>query len=150
MMANPLAFPSAVLGLLTTTDPLEFWRQVIGVLGLFDTVLRAWFYNAIGILLIATLVPPLGHGRRLACVLAALVTALAYCLAIFLIFYLIWTPVNADQIWGVQGRYFVPVLSLLAAAVSATLNRGPDYRLTAACAIALGVLSGAGVRYPPR
>jgi uncharacterized membrane protein len=144
IMSNPLAFPSAVLGLLTTTDPFEFWRQVIGVLGLFDIVLRAWFYNAIGILLIATFVSPLGHGRRLACVLAALITALAYCLAIFLIFYLIWTPVNADHIWGVQGRYFVPVLPLLAAAMAAALNQGPDGRLTGAGAIALGVLSGVG------
>jgi uncharacterized membrane protein len=144
MMANPLAFPSALLGLLTKTDPLEFWRQLIGVLGLFDTVLRSWFYDVISILLIATFVSPLGKGRRLACVLASLCTALAYCFAIFLIFYLIWTPVYADQIWGVQGRYFVPVLPLLAAAVAAALNRGPDSRVTAAFAITLGVLSGVG------
>ena len=144
MMSNPLAFPSALLGMFTKTDPLEFWRQVIGVLGLFDTVLRAWFYDLIGVLLVATFVSPLGNGRRLACVLASLCTALAYCLAIFLIFYLIWTPVYADQIWGVQGRYFVPVLPLLAAAMAAALNRGPDGRLTAAFAIALGLLSGVG------
>ena len=144
MMANPLAFPSALLGLFTKTDPLEFWRQVIGVLGLFDTVLRGWFYDLIGALLIATFVAPLGNGRRLTCVLAALCTALAYCLAILLIFYLIWTPVYADQIWGVQGRYFVPVLPLLAAAMAAALNRGPDSRLTAMFAITLGVLSGVG------
>ena len=144
MISNPLAFPSALLGMLVKTDPLEFWRQVIGVLGLFDTVLRAWIYDLIGLLLIATFVSPLGNGRRLACVLAALFTALAYCLAISLIFYLIWTPVDADQIWGVQGRYFVPVLPLLAVAMAAALNRRPDGRLTAACAIGLGVLSGVG------
>ena len=113
-------------------------------LGLFDTVLRAWFYDLIGVLLVTTFVSPLGNDRRLACVLAALFTALAYCLSIFLIFYLIWTPVSADQIWGVQGRYFVPVLPLLATVTAAALNRGPDGRLTAACAIALGALSGVG------
>jgi uncharacterized membrane protein len=144
MMSNPLAFPRALLGMFAKTDLLEFWRQVIGVLGLFDTVLRAWFYDLIGLLLVATFVSPLGNGRRAACALAALVTALAYCLAIFLIFYLIWTPVYADQIWGVQGRYFVPVLPLLAAAMAAALNRGPDSRLTAAFAITLGLLSGVG------
>ena len=144
MMSNPLAFPGALLGMLTKTDLLEFWRQVIGVLGLFDTVLRAWLYDLIGVLLVATFVSPLGDGRRLACVLAALFTAFVYCLVIFLIFYLVWTPVDADQIWGVQGRYFVPVLPLLAAAAAAALNKGPDDRLTAACAIALGVLSGVG------
>jgi uncharacterized membrane protein len=144
MMSNPLAFPSALLGMLAKTDPMEFWRQLIGVFGLFDTVLRAWFYDLIGILLIATFVSPLGGGRRLACALTSLFTAIAYCLAIFLIFYLIWTPIDADQILGVQGRYFVPVLPLLAAAMAAALNRGPDRRLTAAFAITLGLLSGVG------
>jgi uncharacterized membrane protein len=144
MMSNPFAFPGALLGMLAKTDPLEFWRQVIGVLGLFDTVLRPWFYAVIGTLLVATFVSPLGNGRRLACVLASLCTALAYCLAIFLIFYLIWTPVYADQIWGVQGRYFVPVLPLLAAATAAAINRGPDARLTAVFAITLALLSGVG------
>ena len=144
MMSNPLAFPKALLGMLTKTDPLEFWRQVIGVLGLFDTVLREWFYVLIGVLLVATFVSPLGGDCRLACAMAALSTTLAYCLAIFLIFYMIWTPVSADQIWGVQGRYFVPVLPLLAAATAAALVRGPDARLTAAFAITLGLLSGVG------
>lgn len=144
MASNPLAFPRALLGMFAKTDPLEFWRQVIGVLGLFDTVLRGWFYDLITLLLVATFVSPLGNGRRAACALAALFTAIAYCLAIFLIFYLIWTPVYADQIWGVQGRYFVPVLPLLAAAMAAALNRGPDSRLMAVFAIALGLLSGVG------
>ena len=144
MISNPLAFPNALLGMLTKTDPLEFWRQVIGVLGLFDTVLREWFYVLIGVLLVATFVSPLGGDCRLACAMAALSTTLAYCLAVFLIFYMIWTPVSADQIWGVQGRYFVPVLPLLAAATAAALDRGPDARLTAAFAITLGLLSGVG------
>jgi uncharacterized membrane protein len=142
MASNPLAFPRAMWGMFAKTDFLEFWRQVIGVLGLFDTVLRAWVYDLISILLASTFVSPLGNGRRLACILGALVTAFAYCLAIFVIFYLIWTPVYADQIWGVQGRYFVPVLPL--AAMAAALNRRPDSRWTAAFAIMLGLLSGLG------
>jgi uncharacterized membrane protein len=152
MMSDPLAFPRALLGLFAKTDPLEFGRQLIGVLGLFDTVLRGGIYGLIGLLLVASfaspigpaLGPSLGRSRRLACALAALFTAAAYCLAVFLIFYMIWTPVYADQIWGVQGRYFVPVLPLLAVAMAATLTRRPDIRLTAAFAITLGLLSGAG------
>jgi uncharacterized membrane protein len=144
MVTNPLAFPRALLGAVMETHPMEFLRQVVGVLGLFDTVLRAWLYPLIGLLLVATFVSPFGSGRRMACALASLFTALAYCLAVFLIFYLISTPVDADRIWGVQGRYFVPVLPLLAAAMAAALNRGRDGRLTTAFAIAVGLLSGGG------
>ena len=144
MLAQPLAFPEAVLGMIANKDAVEFWHQVIGVLGLFDTVLQPWVYTAIGLLLAGTLVSPLGVGSRRACALAAGVTALAYCLAVVLIFYLVWTPVDADQVWGVQGRYFVPVLPLVAVAVAALLDRGPDIRITAMLAIAAAILSGAG------
>jgi Predicted membrane protein (DUF2142) len=122
----------------------EFWHQVIGVLGLFDTVLRPWVYTAIGWLLAATFVSPFGGGPRLRYGLAAVIVALAYCFAVVLIFYLIWTPINADQIWGVQGRYFVPVLPLLAIVVAALLNRGPNIGVTASLAVSAAVLAGAG------
>jgi uncharacterized membrane protein len=72
------------------------------------------------------------------------IAAVAYFVAVSLIFYLVWTPARADQIWGVQGRYFVPVLPLIAVAVAAMLDRGPDIRITALLAIAAAVLSGAG------
>jgi uncharacterized membrane protein len=144
MLSQPLAFPQAVLGMIANKDALEFWHQVLGVLGLFDTLLQPWVYTAIGLLLAGTFVSPLGCGSRRACALAAGATALAYCLVVVLIFYLIWTPVHADQVWGVQGRYFVPVLPLIAVAVAALLDRGPDIRITAMLAIAAAILSGAG------
>ena len=144
MLAHPLEFPEAVIGMLANKDAVEFWHQVIGVLGLFDTVLQPWVYAAIGLLLVGTFVSPLGCAARLSCALAAGVTALAYCLAVILIFYLIWTPVDADQVWGVQGRYFVPILPLVAIASAALLDRGPDIRITAMLAIAAAILSGAG------
>ena len=70
--------------------------------------------------------------------------ATSWGMAVILIFYLIWTPVDADQVWGVQGRYFVPVLPLVAVASAALLDRGPDIRITATLAIAAAILSGAG------
>jgi uncharacterized membrane protein len=144
MLAHPLDFPAALLGTLQSMHLVEFWHQVIGVLGMFDTVLRPWVYTAVGLLLAATFVSPLGGVARTRCALAALIATLAYCLAVTLIFYLVWTPAHADQIWGVQGRYFVPVLPLIAVAVAAVLNCGPDVRFTAALAIAAAVISGAG------
>ena len=144
MLAHPLEFPEAVIGMLANKDAIEFSYQVIGVLGLFDTVLQPWVYAAIGLLLVGTFISPLGRAARRSCALAAGVTALAYCLAVVLIFYLIWTPVSADQVWGVQGRYFVPILPLVAIASAALLDRGPDIRITAMLAIAAAILSGAG------
>jgi uncharacterized membrane protein len=144
MLAHPLDFPAALIGMMKSTSLLELWRQLIGVLGLFDTVLRPWVYPALGLLLAATFVSPLGVPRRGRCALAAVIAAVAYFVAVSLIFYLVWTPARADQIWGVQGRYFVPVLPLIAVAVAAMLDRGPDIRITALLAIAAAVLSGAG------
>jgi uncharacterized membrane protein len=144
MIVHPLDFPYAVIGMFRNKDISEFWHQVIGVLGLFDTVLRPWVYTAIGWLLAATFVSPFGGGPRLRYGLAAVIVALVYCFAVVLIFYLIWTPINADQIWGVQGRYFVPVLPLLAIVVAALLNRGPNIGVTASLAVSAAVLAGAG------
>ena len=144
MLAHPLDFPSALLGTLQSRNLVEYWRQMIGVLGLFDTVLRPWIYSVVGLLLAATFVSPLGVAERAWCGLAAVITALAYCFAVVLIFYLVWTPTRAAEIWGVQGRYFVPVLPLIAVAAAALLDRGPDPRITAALAIAAAVISGAG------
>ena len=36
----------------------ELWRQVVGVLGLFDTVLQAWVYPVLTVLLLATFFTP--------------------------------------------------------------------------------------------
>jgi Predicted membrane protein (DUF2142) len=136
--------------MIANKDPIEFWHQVIGVLGLFDTVLRPWVYSAIGLLLAASFISPLtpltplAPRRRPACAVAALLTAVAYSLAVTLILYLVWTPADAEQVWGVQGRYFVPVLPLITVAVAALITRGPDPRLTAAFALVCAVLSGAG------
>jgi uncharacterized membrane protein len=70
--------------------------------------------------------------------------AAAYCFAVVLIFYLVWTPVSADEIWGVQGRYFVPVLPLMAVVVAALYRRAPDTRIAASLAVAAALLAGAG------
>ena len=145
MVTNPLAFPNALLGMFTKT-------RSDGVLASGYRGAWAVRHRPAGMVLPSDRVA-VGRDIRVAARQRSpawlahwprSVTALAYCLAVFLIFYLIWTPVYADRIWGVQGRYFVPVLPLLAAAMAAALNRGPDGRVTAAFAITLGLLSGVG------
>ena len=72
-------------------------------------------------------------------------TVFAYVVAVYFVCYLVFTPLDADMVWGVQGRYFVPILSLVAIVVAAVVNRAPDERLSAAMAISAAVLSGTSV-----
>jgi hypothetical protein len=39
--------------------------------------------------------------------------ALAAAAGIFLLEYLTWTPVGSGEVWGVQGRYFLPIMATL-------------------------------------
>jgi len=71
------------------------------------------------------------------------VTALTYCLAVYGIFYLFWTPTDSDHVHGIQGRYFVVALPAFAIAAAAILNRAPGHNVTAALAIVGAMLSGA-------
>lgn len=141
---HPLHFPAAVFSALHEKDLGELWRQVIGVLGLFDTVLQSWVYPTVSGLLLCTFLTrlPLPPAARYQVATVAGVTALAYIVVVYFICYLVFTPLGAGSVWGVQGRYFVPVLSLVAIVVAAVVNRAPDERLTMAVAISAAVLSG--------
>jgi uncharacterized membrane protein len=144
LLDHPLHFPAAVLETLHAKDLGELWRQVIGVLGLFDTVLQPWVYPAVSALLLGSFFTPLPIApatRRQVAILAG-ATILAYVAAIYFVCYLLFTPLEADTVWGVQGRYFIPILSLVAVVVAALVNRGIDERLTTAMAISAAVLSG--------
>lgn len=74
--------------------------------------------------------------------LACTLTASAYALAVFLIFFIKWTPLDAPEIWGIQGRYFLVVLPACAIALSALVNRGPPGWIIRPSAILGAVLSG--------
>jgi uncharacterized membrane protein len=126
-------------------DLVEFWRQVIGVLGLFDTVLRSWVYPTLSLILFSTFLVrlPLDLAARLRIAILSGVTILAYFAVVYLIAYLVFTPMNADSVWGVQGRYFVPVLPLIVLLVATLLNWAPIKQIITALAILASVLSGA-------
>ena len=59
--------------------------------------------------------------------------------ATFLYDYLIWTPVGADYVKGVQGRYFIPAALMIFGALSFL----PTMRHKNLIALALGIFSGA-------
>jgi hypothetical protein len=140
----PLHFPAAVIGAIHAKGVGELWRQGIGVLGLFDTVLQDWVYPTVSVLLLGTLFArlPLAPATRGKVATTAAIVAFAYAVSIYLVCYLSFTPLGANIVWGVQGRYFVLCLPVVAIAVASVVNLNLDERLRAALASSAGVLSG--------
>jgi uncharacterized membrane protein len=144
LFSQPLHFPMAVLNAWREYGVGELWRQLIGVLGLFDTVLLAWVYPAISVLLAGTFFArlQLPAADRYRVPILAATTALAYTFAVYFISYLVFTAPYANTVWGVQGRYFLPILALVAIMVAVGARWSLSERLRAAMAISLAILSG--------
>jgi Predicted membrane protein (DUF2142) len=142
MLVEPLLFPRLLVSLFTDYG-VQLWQQLIGVLGWLDTPLAGWTYPVLTALLAASFVGPLAvdraTGRRVAraCALAVL----GYCFAVVFIFFLVWTAIDATQIDGVQGRYFVPALPAVALGTAALVRRGLSERVRATIALAAAALS---------
>ncbi|RUT27023.1 hypothetical protein C0V97_02025 [Asaia sp. W19] len=89
---------------------------MIGVLGWIDVVLPAWFYDLTALVLIAVLVSGWRAGLDARSLLNSSFITLILAGSIFLIFlleYITFTPVGADYVFGVQGRYFIPLLPFM-------------------------------------
>ena len=142
MLGHPLHFPSAMLDALREANGL--WRQLIGVLGWLNIPLRPFVYAALSAAMLTTWLAPLPYDRysRARIAVVAGVAAIAYCLAVFLTFYLAYTPVSDPGIWGVQGRYFIVILPLIAAIVGAVVRWNVPRTVIAAAAISGATLSG--------
>jgi uncharacterized membrane protein len=141
---HPMHFIAAVISAVRAADFGVLWQQVIGVFGLFDTVLRSWVYPTLTVLLFSTFLArmPVDLAARWRIVFVSNFSILAYFAAVYLIAYLVFTPAGEDSVWGIQGRYFVPVLPLMALCVSAVLNWAPPKPIIAALAISAALLSG--------
>jgi uncharacterized membrane protein len=130
---------------------LDNWRELsralIGILGWGDTPLQGWVYPVLGVMLGVTFLArlELDQGARRRAAIVAGLGAVGYFVLVFLIFYLTWTPIDEPKVWGVQGRYFVMMLPLVAICVAALVNRAPRGTTTAAIAIAGAVLSGSAM-----
>jgi uncharacterized membrane protein len=94
-----------------------YYEQFIGRLGWLDIGLPP-YVRIVYALLFLYVTFTAGLSPRLTERLLLLAIFAATLLVVSLSQYLIWTPVNADEIHGIQGRYFLPVapLALLAAA----------------------------------
>lgn len=122
----------------------ELYKQMIGVLGWLDTPLRGWTYPLLGVALLLAMANRLDwpkSERRRALAIAGL-TAIGYVAFVYFLFYVTWTPVDAEEIWGIQGRYLVPILPAVAIAAAAALPVRHGVALAAPAAIAGSLLAG--------
>jgi uncharacterized membrane protein len=144
MLTAPLHFAAAVINTLGAEHLAELWRQVVGVLGLFDTTLLPWVYPALTVLVLGTFFTrlPLPATMRTQVALVAAATALAYIAATYLVCYVAFTPPHAGIVWEVQGRYFIAILPLAAIVLASVVHRAASENLRAALAVSAAVLSG--------
>src|SRR5215211_5064764 len=84
---------------------LQLPRRVIGVLGWLDVPLQPFAYPVLPALLLITAcaAAEMNEMARLRLTVSHAMAALGYCLAVFLVFYLVWSPLDADNVEGVQG-----------------------------------------------
>src|SRR3954449_4421049 len=109
---------------------LHRWRQ-----GLF---LPPWVYVLLTIFLL--LVPlqklQLRNADRARVTVISGLVAVGYVTLVYLIFYLVYTPLNVDHVRGVQGRYFVIALPAAAIFIAGVINRELPQGMPAALAVA--------------
>src|SRR5262249_52910908 len=105
LFGPPEHFLQASLRSLGDLDQL--WREMIGELGWRDTHLPLAVYLVLSAMVLATCLVRLevDFPTRLRIAAVAALTMVGYWLAIFLIFYLAWTPIDTHWIHGIQGRY---------------------------------------------
>jgi uncharacterized membrane protein len=82
-----------------------------------------------------------GAVRARVTVISGLVV-LGYIVLVYLIFFLIYTPIDTDHVRGVQGRYFGIALPVAAVFIAALVNRELPGSMPAAIAIAGSMIAG--------
>ncbi len=89
----------------------EYIAGAIGIFGWLDTTFPAFYYLLMLLVLLLACAAELAQtGKpRMSATVLLLLSPLAAAAAVFLIEYLTWTPVGALAIYGIQGRYFIPV-----------------------------------------
>lgn len=148
LAGTPLAFPRAFYHA-ALAEGASWGKGMVGILGWLAVPLPALAYPAFGALLVCAG----ARGRRLALARGGFVLALFACaLAVLLIGaaeYLAWTPPGRDAVYGVQGRYLVPVLAAALLAVGGgAAGVVPERRLALfLAALSLAVTVFALVRY---
>ena len=80
-------------------------------------------------------------------------SVLGYVVLVYLIFFLVYTPIDTDHVRGVQGRYFVIVLPVAAVFIAALVNcelprRAPRKSIAIAGSMIAGITTVEAVLRP--
>jgi uncharacterized membrane protein len=143
MWDHPYHFPLAAWTALSGWAG-RLWQELIGIVGWQDILLPPWTYLVLTVLLLLVPLQKLqldGAVRARVTVITGLVV-LGYVVLVYLIFFLIYTPIDTDHVRGVQGRYFVVALPVAAIFIAAVINRELPRGLSAAIAIAGSMIAG--------
>jgi uncharacterized membrane protein len=124
---NPTHFANVLLA--TIRRGWWYWLGMfVGIVGWFDQYLPAPFVIAYLILLVLACwpwdqQPPLPSPLRAAMIVIPLFIAVF--LVIALLSYLFWTQLNEPLIYGINGRYFIPVAPAILLLLCSSLRRLP-------------------------
>jgi len=143
MWDHPYHFPLAAWSALSGWAD-RLWQELIGIIGWQDILLPPWTYLVLTALLLLVPVQKLqldSAVRARVTVITGLVV-LGYIILVYLIFFLIYTPIDTDHVRGVQGRYFVIALPAAAIFIAAAANRELPRGMPAAIAIAGSLIAG--------
>jgi uncharacterized membrane protein len=141
-------------GILAQSMLQQSWylrRAFVGLFGWTDVWLGTWHIRLWLVLLVTTALLEHRRGYSL-CLRQKAVCLLLFAgetVLIFTLLYVFWNPVGADNIRGVQGRYFIPIVPLLLLALYNTKLNIPIPRLSlwaAVCTI-LSLCNAAQVIY---
>jgi hypothetical protein len=90
---------------------------LVGDLGWTDTLMPTWYYRTAAGALVIAMIAPGNRGRVLWPGTLGLVTFVGLLTALCTALYVTWTPLGQATINGLQGRYILGVLPLLAWAI---------------------------------
>lgn len=103
------------------------WTSTVGLLGWLNLWLPGWTYWAIGLGFALGIYSETRTAQiPIAGIAWLLLLAASSVFLTELALYLMWTPVAADKVEGVQGRYFIPVLPLVGFCLASVFVRRPS------------------------
>jgi uncharacterized membrane protein len=139
---DPRRVVSIAYHTLRVQTPFYFFSMV-GIFGWLDTPLPQWFYLVVALLLCTLAVGTVSEAPSTRRVLqvALLVAGLAGAAAIVATFYLSYTDMQNAVVEGVQGRYFIPLLFPLLAALAGLAPRRGLRVVGFPCILTLWLLS---------
>ena len=134
VLSHPLHFIKVLFRSIAVSFS-DITEQYIGRLGWLDTRLPYFVILSGIILLLSVAFTDNKNTKRLSLKNRLFLTGISIVTLLMIYFsqYLVWSPVGGDEIMGVQGRYFIPVIPLFLMSAGGILNTGiSDRKLTLA------------------